>query len=637
MRTRRRRRSRPVRAPGQARGAGSLLAFATGVVVVAILYLARAVLIPIALAVLLTFVLEPLVSGLERRRVHRVVAVILVVALVFSVLGVVAWTMASQVTSLAAELPQYRQHLRERVAELRGARRQGILGQVTSTAREMAKELRNIQEPPKPGEKPVPVVVQPETSGLWRLPSLFEWAASAAVVCVLVIFMLLERDDLRDRLLRLGGYARLTTTTRALDEAGQRISRYLLMQGLVNTTFGLGIGSGLAVIGVPYAVLFGFMAGIFRFIPYLGPWLGAALPLTLSLLTGHGWQQPLLVASLFLALELFVAMVLEPILYGHSAGVSQVALLVALAFWTWLWGPVGLALGTPLTVCLVVLGKYVPELEFVAVLLADRPPLTPDLRFYQRLLAGDRDEALAVAEEYRREHGVEALFDRVILPALNHARRDRARRRLARLEHALVVQASRAVVEVQLRPAEEPDGGARPAGEGEGRAAPVSAPGTPAAAAGPGDRRPAAGPLILAAPARDEMDELALRMLRHLLGAGWRVEIASPHLLAGELLALVEARRPAIVCIGTVPSGHTAAHTRYLCKRLRARFPDLQIVVGRWKAGTQPGRARRDAILAAGADHVGTTLVETRDQVRVLARLDLAPPRETIGATPTRA
>ncbi len=629
MRPRRGRRGRAPEVPGRMRGAGSLAAFATSVVVVTILYLARAVLIPIALAILLTFVLEPLVTGLERHRVHRVVAVILVVALVFSAVGTVAWTMASQVTSLAAELPQYRQNLRERVAELRGVRRQGVLGQVTSTAQEMARELRNIQEPPKPGEKPLPVVVQPEPSGLWRLPSLFEWAASAAVVFVLVIFMLLERDDLRDRLLRLGGYARLTTTTRALDEAGRRISRYLLLQGLVNTTFGIGIGSGLAVIGVPYAVLFGFLAGILRFIPYLGPWLGAVLPLTLSLLTGHGWQQPLLVASLFLALELLVAMVLEPILYGHSAGVSQVALLVALAFWTWLWGPVGLALGTPLTVCLVVLGKYVPELEFIAVLLADRPSLTPDLRFYQRLVAGDRDEALAVAHEYRREHGVEALFDRVILPALNHARHDRARRRLARAEHAFVVQASRAVVEAQMRPAED------------GQAAAPGSPGiameAPAEAAGPGGRPPATGPLVLAAPARDEMDELALRMLRHLLGAGWRVEIASPHLLAGELLALVEARQPAMVCIGAIPSGHTAAHTRYLCKRLRARFPDLQIVVGRWKAGTPPGRAGRDAVLAAGADHFGTSLVETRDQVRVLARLDLTPPRETVGAAPTPA
>jgi hypothetical protein len=421
--------------------------------------------------------------------------------------------------------------------------------------------------------------------------------------------MLLERDELRDRLIRLVGYARLTTTTRALDEAGRRISRYLLMQTLINTTFGLGIGVGLAIIGVPYAVLWGFLAAILRFIPYVGPWLAALLPIGLSVVSSTGWQQPLLVAGLFVVLELLANMVLEPILYGQSAGVSQVALLVAIAFWTWLWGATGLALATPLTVCLVVLGKYVPELNFIAVLLADEAPLAPDVRLYQRLFAMDRDGAETAVEEGEREQPGDGFYDRVLVSVLNRLKRDRALGRLTDEQQQWAVRTLREILEARAN----------------GRGAADTAPEEEGAA----EREAAPARLILGAPARDAVDELALHLLRLLLGpTAWRVEIASPQLLAAELVELVERLEPAVVCIGAVPSGHGAAHTRYLCKRLRVRFPQLRIVVGRWTAGAAP-RAR-EAVLAAGADHFATSLAETRNQIRVLSQLDLSAAREAL-------
>jgi predicted PurR-regulated permease PerM len=583
--------------------------------VVAILYMARALLMPIAVAILLTFLLHPLVSALERRRVPRILAVVLVVALVFSALGALVSTMAWQVTSLAAELPRYRDNMRRKVAEIRGAGQGGVVEEVTETAREVTKELEKSDQSPPPGERPLPVVVRSERTGLWQLPSLLEGLAGAGVVVVLVIFMLLERDELRDRLFRLIGYARLTTTTRALDEAGRRISRYLLMQTAINVTFGLGVGVGLALIGLPYAALWGVLGAILRFIPYVGPWIAALAPIALSVATAVGWQQPILVAGLFLVLELLANMVLEPVLYGQSAGVSQVALLIAVAFWTWLWGAVGLALATPLTVCLVVLGKYVPELGFIGVLMADQPPLAHDARFYQRLLALDRDGAAGVVRDYEGEH----VYDRVVVPALNRLERDHARGALDAGEHEAAVRVAREVLEADAAARREA-GGVAPAGVPDAEA-PQEAP-----------RR-----LLLGAPARGASDEVALHLLRYLLEpAGWEVEVLSPRLLAAELLAAVEARRPAAVCIGAVPSGAAAAHTRYLCKRLRARFPELRLVVGRWAPGARVARIG-DRILASGADHFATTLVGTRDQIRLLARLDLDAPREPVPAGPAPA
>ena len=469
-----------------------LYVLASVTVVLAGLYWARVVLLPVALAVLLTFVLNPVITMLHRWGMPRVLAVALVVVLAFVSLGGVGWVVTRQLTTLADELPRYRENLKGKVADLRQFGTGGVVEKLQETAQEVAEELQ--KEAPsamgRPGapetrsepstaaplrpttppatvpQQPIPVVVQ-QPSVLWQLPSLFESLANAGLVVVLVIFMLIDHADLRNRLIRLAGYGRLPVATRALDEAVQRISRYLLMQSIINGSYGVAIGLGYFLIGVPYAFFWGFLAATLRFIPYVGPVLAAGLPIVLSLAAFEGWVQPILVISLVLVLELVSNGIMEPLLYGQSAGVSQVALMVAIAFWTWLWGPVGLLLATPLTVCLSVLGRYVPQLEFLRVLLADEPVLEAHAAYYQRLLAKDQDEAAAIVDDSLRTQALDAVYDEVLIPALVAAKRDREQGALAAEDLQFIVQATRAIIEdigaQSLPPAPAP--AADPAGD----------------------------------------------------------------------------------------------------------------------------------------------------------------------------
>src|SRR5437667_21598 len=327
--------------------------------------------IPVALAWLFTFLLGPIVSALERAglgrmRAGKAIAVTLVVGLVFSVLGGAGWVIVQQVTALGSELPQYRGNIMRKVAEFRGSGRGGVLAEVQSTAKEVMGELQK-EATPKGESKPLPVVVKPETSGIWQLPRILQALSAAGFVIVLVIFMLLERHEIRNRFIRLTGEGRLANVTRALDEANDRITRYLVVQTMINVTYGVAVSTGLFVIGVPYAVMWGFLAFLLRFLPYVGPPMAAAGPIVLSLAVFDGWHRPLATVALFFVVELATYMIVEPLLYGQTIGVSSAALLVAVAFWTWLWGPIGLVLGTPLTVCLVVLGKHIPALGFITV------------------------------------------------------------------------------------------------------------------------------------------------------------------------------------------------------------------------------------------------------------------------------
>ena len=322
-------------------------------------------------------------------------------------------------------------------------------------------EIQKNEEPAKVQGKPREVVVKAEESStFWPIPLavglMVERFAGAGLVIVLVVFMLIQREDLRNRLIRFVGYGRLTFTTRALEEAGQRISRYLLMQTIINSSFGLAVGLALYLIGVPYAVLWGFFAAVLRFIPYVGPFAAAIMPSALSLAVFEGWLWPILVVGIFVALELICNMVLEPLLYSESAGVSGVGLLVAVAFWTWLWGPVGLVLATPLTVCVVVLGKYVPGMDFIGVLISDQPAMESNISYYQRLLAMDQAEAAEIVEEHLKTHPQEQLFDGVLIPALNYARRDRELGRLTEDGEQFVFRATREILEDlnSLKPAE---------------------------------------------------------------------------------------------------------------------------------------------------------------------------------------
>jgi len=356
----------------------SLISFATFILIIASLYWGQAVLIPVALAILLTFVLSPVADALERRALSRLPSVIVVVVLTFSLLGGIGWIVTLEFVSLANELPKYTGNIKQKIADVRGARKGGALEKVQKTVEEVKTEIQKSDEPTKAKDQRRPVIVQPvESTTFWpdrsAIGPMVEPLARAGLVIVLVILMLIQREDLRNRLIRLVGYGSFKVTNQALEEAGQRISRYLLMQTIINASFGLAVGFALYLIGLPYAILWGFLAMALRFIPYIGPFAAASMPSVLSLAVFEGWYWPMVVAGLFLALELLINMVLEPLLYSESAGVSGVGLVVAIAFWTWLWGPVGLVLATPLTVCVVVLGRYVPGLDFVGVLISDRP------------------------------------------------------------------------------------------------------------------------------------------------------------------------------------------------------------------------------------------------------------------------
>src|SRR6202795_3822513 len=335
------------------------------------LYWLQGVLIPLALTVLLPFLLSPVVGTLQRRGLGRIPAVLMTVLLALSILGGVGWALTRQLVTLADERPRYSLNIQHKIADLRGASKGGSVEKVQKTVEDVVGEIQKTDKPGVTRQKPVAVALEPP-SILARLPTLLQALANAGVVTLLVIFMLLERRELRDRLILLIGYRRVTATTRALDEAGERISRYLLMQSIINGSFGVAVGLGLFLIGVPYAVIWGSLAAALRFIPYVGSSVAAVLTLALSLAVFPEWLQPALVVGLFLVLELVTNMV-EPLLYGQSAGVSQVALLIAVIFWTWLWGPAGLLLATPLTVCLIVLGKHLPALGFLVVLMGDRP------------------------------------------------------------------------------------------------------------------------------------------------------------------------------------------------------------------------------------------------------------------------
>ena len=390
----------------------------------------------------------------------------------------------------------------------------------------------------------------------------------------MLIFMLLERRDLRDRLIGLFGHGRLTITTKAFDEAGTRVSRQLLMQSLVNLLYGVAAGIGLYFLGVPYALVWASLGAALRFIPYVGPVLGAGAPILVSLAALDGWAGPLWVMGLFVVLELFTNLVLETALYAGAAGVSQVALLVSLAFWTWLWGPLGLLMATPLTVCLVVLGKHVPGLEFVGTLMADTPALAPEYGYYQRLLARDQSEAADLIERHIKSQSPRSVYDALLLPALNYAERDRLEQRLSLDEEAAVIEATRellsdaaaAIRKIDPRPPRQPEDSPSPA-----------------------PREPLR---VLGYAINGAADELALMMLAHLVDdLPIVVETTSVRMQASELVSLVQTQGVSVVCLADLPPS-PPSKTRYLVKRLHAALPDLRILVGDGDRRRWPMKAR---------------------------------------------
>ena len=578
--------------------------------VIAALYFARDFLIPLALAALLTFLLSPLVTRIERW-LGRIVAVLLVAVVILAATGATGWVLTRQLVDLATKLPDYKENIQTKLRSIR-IPTGGVFARFSKTVEELKKDL--------PGaETSTPAAVKPETSvaltpkpapaaasaqvvetssvnpmGLvqYLIAPLVGPLGKAALVVLLVIFMLLRREDLRRRLIRLLGKDHISATTRAMDDAGARVFRYLLMQLVVNVSYGIPVAIGLYFIGVPNAVLWGAFATVLRFIPYIGPWIGAAMPVALSLAVSPGWTMPLLTIGLFIVLELLSNNVMEPWLYGSSTGVTPIALIVAAVFWTWLWGPVGLVLSTPLTVCLVVMGRHVPRLSFLSVLLSDEEALTPAEDCYHRLLTVGEQDELEFVEAYLQANSLAALYDSVFIPVIIATETDHRLELLDDEQRVLVEQTLRDIIE---------DLGTVPQGESKIDALKALV-----------DETQSSGPApfqVYCLPARADRDELAGAMLTQLLQQqGVAAQNATGKLAAGELLDLVEKSDVDAACISVV-SPSTVIQARYLCVKIRARFPQLKIVIGLWgmtQGVTDATRRLRDS----GADEVVTTLAD---------------------------
>jgi hypothetical protein len=450
--------------------------------------------------------------------------------------------------------------------------------------------------PPQP--RPIPVeIVKPPALPLESMQNVLGLLASVLIVLVFTIFMLIRREDLRNRLISLAGDGNLHLITQTLDDASARVSRYLLLQFVVNTCYGIFIGVGLHFIGLPGAFLWGVIVGALRFLPYVGPPLGGIMPLLLSLAVFDGWTRPLIVLGLFVFTELIVSNLVEPFLYGIHTGISSLAILVAAIFWTAIWGPIGLVLSTPLTVCLLVVGRHVPRLRFLQILLGDEPPLTPDSRFYQRLLAMDHEEARQVLEKCLEGKTLEELYDSVLIPALSLAEQDRHGNRLEDANQKFICQSTRELIDEFWEPHSEQPATAVEAGElGE----------LSLAVALRADR----SRKILCVPARDEADEIVAIMLAQVLEMAGHQAQYVPLGTAAEMLAQVKEEKPDVVCISALPP-FAIPHARALYAKLRAQDSNLRVIVGLWNFSDDPLKVNRRLGLAEGS-HAFTTLAELR-------------------------
>jgi predicted PurR-regulated permease PerM len=591
--------------------------FAGAVLVVVVLYWAQAVLVPFALAILLTFVLTPPVTWLQRW-VGRVAAVVVVVTLVCAALGLVAWGLTRQMGHLAEDLPGYRANIRRKIADVRGAGRGGTVEKLQQSLEGIKTDLGSV-EPKGTVTRPVVVASSPPSGFLgfsWLGPFVAP-LGTAGLVLTMVLSMLLERRELRDRLIGLIGHGRLAATTKAFDEAGSRVSRQLLMQSLVNLVYGVAVFVGLYLLHVPYVLVWATLAAALRFVPYIGPVIGAGVPILISLAALAGWTGPLIVLAMFVVLELFTNLVLETALYAGAAGVSQVALLVSVAFWTWLWGPLGLLMATPLTVCIVVIGKHVPGLAFIGTLMAESSMLAPEHGYYQRLLARDQSEAADLIDRHIKAALPESVYDTLMLPALGYAERDRIEGRLSSEEEAAVIDATRELIS--------------DAAEGIGRHAEKAA---PDASGHPPLSRPREPLGVLGYAVNGVADEVALSMLARLLDDQVAIEITRTRMQAPELVSLVRDGRFSVVCFADLPPS-PSSKTRYLVKKLRSAVPDVRIAVGRWGPPALSDE-NPQALQDAGADHVASLLVDSRNYLAGLLevpRLPVDDPAELLAET----
>jgi predicted PurR-regulated permease PerM len=571
---------------------------------VAVLYFAREILIPFAFALTLTFLLTPVVALFQKMRAGRIVSVLATVVISMALAGGIGWIIAAQLVDVANQLPLYRDNIHAKIQAFH-IPVSGQLGHAAESLQEVVRELsgpgtpspavhlprQNRKQPNLPPAVVIPTPVQLVEAPASGWTELRDWGTPflaplgrAGMVIIFMVFMLLKREDLRNRLLRLAGLGRLNVMTLAFDDASGRVSRYLLMQFLVNAGFGTLFGLGLYWIGVPNPLLWGAVAGILRIVPYVGTLIAATMPLALSLAVFDGWQRPLLVLIVVVSLELIIGNFIEPWLYGTHVGISSLALLVTAVFWAVLWGPAGLILSTPLTVCVVVLGRYVPHLSFLHILLGDEPVLAADAQLYQRLLAMDQLEAHTIVGEFLKSRPLVELYDSVLVPALSMAEQDRHKGAIDAIrEEFLFLSVNEMIAEFSEY--EVPESEAHPAHR------------------------------ILCIPAHDRADEITTAMLAQLLEKNGFVTMSLPigEPAADEMLAAIEAGPNDVVCISSLPP-YAFAPARALCKQIRERFPKLKVVVCVWgfsgdleKAGARFERTRPDRLctsLAAAVEYL---------------------------------
>jgi len=592
--------SGPVARSYQSKDLYHLLVVVVTVAAIATLYFARIVLIPFALALLFTFILTPVVKLLERAHFGRIPSALLVVILAVGAFCALGWTVTKQFGDVVNQLPSYKSNIKAKLSSIHWSSNHTI-DNASQTMTEISKDLAApptaphsdgselthpaINRSSQPA-KPVAVeVVKSPALPLESVQSVLGLVASALIVFVFTIFMLIRREDLRNRLISLAGDGHLHLVTQTLDDASARVSRYLLLQFVVNTFYGVFIGVCLHFIGLPGALLWGVIVCILRFLPYVGPPLGGIMPLLLAMAVFPGWSQALLTFVLFVVTELVVSNLVEPMLYGAHTGISSLAILVAAIFWTAIWGPIGLVLATPLTVCLLVVGRHVPQLRFLHILLGDEPALTPDSRFYQRLLAMDHEEARRVLEQHLKDTTLEDLYDSVLIPALSLAEQDRHQNRLADETEKFISQSTRELIDELW----EPRSAEASASAGEMESASAESTG---AAFGHSKR-------ILCLPARDEADEIVGTMLAQVLERAGHAAQCLPLSTTEEMLAQVKSEKPDVVCISALPP-FAIPHVRSLFAKLHSRDPKLQIIVGLWHFSGDPSKLNRRLGLSEG-------------------------------------
>jgi predicted PurR-regulated permease PerM/methylmalonyl-CoA mutase cobalamin-binding subunit len=588
------------------------------VFVVAALYFGRSVLVPIALATLITFLLSRLVTRLERW-IGRIAAVLVTVIAVFSIFAAASWVIGRQVIDLADKLPDYQTNI---VAKIRSLRLPagGPLARFSSSVQALQKEVvapstasetdrdrgNSLTRTARPVASPIPVRV---IEGRNAIPQLMQDTlgailsplGTAALVLLLVIFMLLKRDDLRGRLIRLVGQGRISTTTRAMEDAGRRVSRYLSTQFLVNTCYGIFVAVGLQFVGVPNAALWGLLSGVLRFIPYVGPWVGALLPVLLSFAISTSWFMPLMTISLFVVLELIVSNFIEPWVYGANTGVSPLALIISAVFWTWLWGPVGLVLSTPMTVCLAVMGRHVPRLEFLGILLSEDQPLASHEEFYHRLLSFSIDSSEEFATKYVETESLTALYDNVLIPAIGAVEIDAHRGSITAEQRTSALQRVHEIID-DFRDSE--------ASRNDAQEQKLELAGAASAS----------GSRVVCLPASAYSDELAGEMLAQLLrNQGFESENVPARLKHEELIDHAVEVQPECICISVVPPT-SIAQARHLASAIRERLKSVTILVGVWSARFDAEKLRQRL---RGA-HVSDVAVSLADAVQRLYKMTAA-------------